>query len=1435
LVRFGPADCRWIVKSFWIIAPVLLAGLAVILAAESFADEAPAGFAAARPLLARYCLECHSGDAAEGEVDLSFTHDPATLGKHTRLLQRVEDMVTSGQMPPPESDQPRDEERRVLAGSLQAFLAAEARAHAGDPGRVVLRRLNNAEYTHTIRDLTGVDSLDPANEFPADGGAGEGFTNTGQSLVMSPSLATKYLDAAKGIAAHAVLLPDGLRFSAGDSRRDFADEAVSRLKRFYARYAQPLDAAAAQQTVKQGITLDAGSEGFLPTEKYLLATLAERDRLARGADAVAAVARERGLSPKYLATLLAALSAPESKAGEAGEPSLILDALRARWKAATPADAAALASFVSQWQAAVWKFNHAGQLVGRFGATEGPAAWMEASTPLVERQEFRLKLAVPKPLAASKDKDQKAGDEKGEDMVTIRLAAGDAGDGRDDDIVVWKNPRLVAAGRADLPLVAVRPTVAMLGEERERLAATAAECLAAVAEAMTGPEVTAGGLGATAAVLAEKHAVDPRLLAGWFSYLGVGAAEAAFTTLLDKKLEKIEGWEAVNGWRGEGELRVIANSSDEQYRIPGTVHPHGVVVHPDAKHRVIVGWRSPITGAVQISGKLAGAHQGCSNGTAWAIELWRGKTRETLADGFNDGGAKNGGPFGPLQVCKGDVVAVVIGARDGNHSCDLTRVDLEIRSGDEEWNLARDVSGDVLAANPHADGQGNAGVWHFAAEPEGAAGGWTIPAGSLLARWMAATGAEDRGTIAADIGRLLAGGGAGLEKDSPDARLRQMLRSATGPLLVGMERSHDRDQDQDRDRAIPASADAATVAVGLDPALFGRHPQGLAVEAGDLCLQAPASITIAIPAELAAGCEFVTEGTLHPSAPADASVQVEAKADAVAPAGLVPALPVVARKDSAAWRRFEKAFADVRDLFPKAVCYGRIVPVDEVVTLNLYYREDDQLRRLMLDDAEARELDRLWDELLFIAQEPLEFEDAFEQILGYASQDSPAGVQRWTPIKPAVAASAEAFRKRLAEVEPRHLDAVVALAGRAFRRPLAPAEESRLRTLYDTLRKRDVFHEEAIRAVVTHVLVSADFLYKIEQAPPGTDAKPVSDHELATRLSYFLWASMPDAELLAAAESGRLHEPEVLKSQARRMLAAPASRRLAEEFGTQWLHVHGFATLDEKNAKLFPTFADLRADMEEETVLFLDDFFRHDRSILSLVDADHTFLNERLAKHYCIEGVTGDAWRRVEGVRKHGRGSILCLATTLSTQAGASRTSPILRGNWLYETILGEKLPKPPKDVPLLAETVPTGLSERQLITMHSENAACAKCHRRIDPFGFALEEFDAIGRLRTAAASGKPLDTKATLPDGAALDGQASVRAYLLGPRRDQFVRVFCRKLLGYALGRSVQLSDQPLLDEMAARLAAADYRVSVAIEAILASPQFLSIRGRDAADDAT
>ena len=218
-----------VVPSFARVTLVVMAVMAVMAgveAAEVSSAEPLSRHQRVLPLLKRYCQECHAGDVTEGDVDLSSADSLAGIRSQVKVWQRVAEMVGSRQMPPPEAEQPSDAERAEIEQWLHGFLKAEARAQAGDPGRVVLRRLNNAEYTYTIRDLTGVDSLDPAKEFPADGGAGEGFTNTGQSLVMSPAMVTKYLDAAKAVAAHAVPLPTGLRFSAGDTRRDLSDEAL---------------------------------------------------------------------------------------------------------------------------------------------------------------------------------------------------------------------------------------------------------------------------------------------------------------------------------------------------------------------------------------------------------------------------------------------------------------------------------------------------------------------------------------------------------------------------------------------------------------------------------------------------------------------------------------------------------------------------------------------------------------------------------------------------------------------------------------------------------------------------------------------------------------------------------------------------------------------------------------------------------------------------------------------------------------------------------------------------------------------------------------------------------------------------------------------------------------------------------------------------------
>jgi hypothetical protein len=508
------------------------------------------------------------------------------------------------------------------------------------------------------------------------------------------------------------------------------------------------------------------------------------------------------------------------------------------------------------------------------------------------------------------------------------------------------------------------------------------------------------------------------------------------------------------------------------------------------------------------------------------------------------------------------------------------------------------------------------------------------------------------------------------------------------------------------------------------------------------------------------------------------------------------------------------------------------VPVDEVVTLTLFHREDEPLQRLMLSEAEIQRLDRLWEELHFISQDALALVNAYEQIMEFATQDRPDMVMALKPLRQPINDRAAAFRTALADAEPKHIKALIDFAAQAYRRPLTDAEAGDLRGLYTKLREQELTHDEAFRLTLARVFIAPAFLHRLEKAPAGTKAAPVSDRELANRLSYFLWASQPDPELRAVAEAGTLHESKVLAQQARRMLKDNRVRRLATEFACQWLHVYDFDVLDEKSEKHFPEFKDLRSDMYEEAIQFFTDLFQRDASLLSLLNADHIFVNERLAKFYGIEGVKGPAWQRIEGVHRYGRGGILGLSTTLAKQSGAARTSPILRGNWISEVLLGEKLPRPPKDVPRLPEdeTATDGLTVRQLVAKHTSDTRCASCHQKIDPFGFALEGFDAIGRLRERDLAGRPIDAKTKLPDGKEINGLSGLRDYLVNTRRDAVVRQFCRKFLGYALGRGIQLSDEPLLKEMQQQLKENDYRFTVAVDMIIQSRQFREIRGRDA-----
>ncbi len=1071
--RKAAAGCR---------SPNLAVALAVFVSLNwvRAAEPAPDSFAGladeyrtqTRPLLQQFCLECHSTAKQEGDLDLERFAALADVRRGTKAWLKVVEMLDNGEMPPAESKQPSPEQRKQLRGWVERYLHVESLAGAGDPGLVVLRRLNNAEYTYTIRDLTGVD-LDPAREFPTDSAAGEGFTNAGNALSMSPALLTKYLDAGKEIARHAVLLPDGIRFSKFSTQRDWTNETLLKIRQFYRQRVEIVDLGVGTSVGLMNLHGDCrlGQAGKLPLETYFAATLAERAALRSGEKTISVVAAERGLNAKYLGLLWASLNAPE--------PSPLLDGLRTRWRDARPDDAAALVTEVAAWQRGLWAFN----VVGLMGRKGSGTRWQEPASPLVAQQEFRRPIPAVKEGEAARE-------------VVISLVIGDCGDGNEQDFAVWQQPRLVA---------------------------------------------------------------------------------------------------------------------DKQ----------------------------------------------------------------------------------------------------------------------------------------------------------------------------------------------------------PDVLLRDI------PELKGIE-----------------------------PAAFGKLSNGKSIDAASLGVRAPSVITLRLPSAIAAGRTLVTTAALDTEAGGSASVQPDVVlGEAEVKTGLMAATttvtlstvtalypdqrtvsyqkPVLVAEESAAKKKFAAAMDAHRQLFPISLCYPQVVPTDEVLTLTQFHREDEHLVRLVLDEAEQREIDQLWDELRFVSQDPLKLAAVLDSLVE-TTKDHPQDGGFDEAVKP-FHERADAFRKRLVDMEPKQLDALIEFASRAFRRPLDEQEAEDLRALYRRLRSEELSHEDAFRLVLARVFVAAPFLYRFESVPDGASSAQVSHWELANRLSYFLWSSMPDEELRAKAADGTLGHPEVLEQQTRRMLKDARVRRLGTEFACQWLHIYDFPATETKSAQLFPEFTELRGDMYEESILFLTDLFQSDASLLGLLNADHTFVNERLAKFYGVAGVEGESWRRIEGIQRHGRGGILGLAATLAKQSGASRTSPILRGNWVSEVLLGEKLPRPPKDVPQLADNVPEGLTERQLIERHSSDAACAKCHQRVDPLGFALEGFDAIGRRREISQTGLAIDTKTKLADGHELDGLTGLRSYLLEQRRQAVVGQFCRKLLGYALGRETQLSDQPLLAQMQQKLAENGYRTSTAVLAIVQSRQFREIRGRD------
>jgi hypothetical protein len=355
------------------------------------------------------------------------------------------------------------------------------------------------------------------------------------------------------------------------------------------------------------------------------------------------------------------------------------------------------------------------------------------------------------------------------------------------------------------------------------------------------------------------------------------------------------------------------------------------------------------------------------------------------------------------------------------------------------------------------------------------------------------------------------------------------------------------------------------------------------------------------------------------------------------------------------------------------------------------------------------------------------------------------------------------------------------------------------------------------------ILVSPEFLFRVEQDPreiaPQT-AYRISELELASRLSFFLWSSIPDDELLEIAMRGGLSKPAVLEKQVRRMLADSRSRTLVSNFAGQWLYLRNLDSFV-PDLRLFPDFDDnLRQAFREETELFLESVLREDRSVLTLLKADYTFLNERLAKHYGVPHVYGSRFRRVSTAGTE-RGGLLRQGSVLAVTSYANRTSPVLRGKWVLENLLGTTPPPPPGNAPALKDnSVSAMLSVRERLAEHRANAQCASCHKVIDPPGFALENFDAVGRWRNLE-EGRSVDSSGGLPDGSEFHGAAKLEEGLLR-RPEVFVGTVTEKLLTFALGRGVEPCDGPAIRKIVRDAQAADYRFSAVIVGITQSTPF-------------
>jgi hypothetical protein len=645
---------------------------------------------------------------------------------------------------------------------------------------------------------------------------------------------------------------------------------------------------------------------------------------------------------------------------------------------------------------------------------------------------------------------------------------------------------------------------------------------------------------------------------------------------------------------------------------------------------------------------------------------------------------------------------------------------------------------------------------------------------------------------------------------------------------------------------------------------LGRHPASRAIGKDDFVLagETKAAVRLIVPEGMIAARLFV-----------DVELDIEHGTDAIVRCGIsdgkVPGetaaetgetATLLGNPASPAVAEWQKGVAEFARLLPE-VSHREPTPSDRDPipppydnTYNMpernhfhyaikYHRDDRFLALHILDDAARRELDQAWTDLLT----SFEYHDANLRFVakkfgvdlagrGIAGLDQATidgmpeqareHVRRWHSEQ-------QAMQQALAAAEPGHVEDALRLARQAWRRPLTEAEQERLRDFYASLRSREKLdHAQAMRLLIARVLVAPAFLYRAEpvvrslrERNPTGDVAPLSDVQLASRLSYFLWSSLPDDELARAAAAGELDEPAGLARQARRMLKDEKARRLAAEFFGQWLGFYRFDEFRGIDPDRFPELNEaLKRAMHDEAVAFFEHIIRDDRPVSEILFADYTFASAPLAKHYGLSAADLPANRpvRVTDVADQHRGGLLGLGAVHAVTSAPLRTSAVKRGDWILRRVLGTPVPPPPADAGSIAadDATADGLTVRQRLEAHRTDRSCKNCHARIDPLGFALEHYDPIGRWREAYRDGQPIDDGGVLSDGTEIKGLDGLRQYLRR-QQPQFERNLCGKLLGYALGRPELASDRPLIETMQAKLAD-DGKFADLVVHIVASEQF-------------